>query len=287
MSSETDTPADDTGTPTSKVRRYTRFMRRWHTWVGDVDDLARLGRECQKLYRKCRHLYEARQNQAPEREEQSPRADPGKMIVHSTFQLWSNDSKPGFEMTVVDGPDRISGSVDAVVAELDRRTVNRIEFRGVVSENDILSVTLRRKPGKEAEVVDLHVEAEDAGWAREALAHLSEQIDRAQPKWAWWHRRGGIALFGFFNVAVLSIPILVISTLDVSWEAVLPLLLFYVPLGLLVAYGAARSVLGWLLPPFEITAPGASPKGSRLIAYVVTTVVGFVGSVVAAIITQS
>ena len=283
MSYDTDTPSDSTGTSTNEVRRYTRFARTWTTWVGDVDDLARLGRDCQKLYEKRKQLHEAQQQRPKVREQ--PKQPDGGSFVYGEFHIWSDDSRPGFEMTVLDGPDRISGSIGAVMTELDRRTVNQVSFTGNISENDMLSASLRRKPSGNTSVVELKVESEDAGWAREALAHLSEQVDRAQPKWAWMHSRNGVRLFGLLNLLVLSIPVSVIhATLGWSVEFA-PVLTFWAVFAVLLVLTASRPLLRLLLPPFEVVRPGMSPRGSKFVVYLITALVGFAGSVVASVIT--
>jgi hypothetical protein len=117
----------------------------------------------------------------------------------------------------------------------------------------------------------------------QAVAQITDEIDRGRPRWDWVYGRAGRALLTLSAIATVSLIIYIVAVhmgeLSIS-EAIRTrqylllgltaayalLLLLIIPLVTMLGFGLA--VIQRILPPVEILAAGQSPSAIRAMGYV-------------------
>ena len=272
------------------VTRRTKQTRTWRSWCGEVQDLRR-------VVAMVGELAESRWSEIRSSELSKNAGDATRI-----------SKQVAVEMEIVDGTDSVSGAPDAVLAELDRRTVQSVKIAADFPEGDdeVLSVSFSKGAGKsihpdsstvsargssdEADGVTLLVESRNPGWAKQCLAQLSDEIDKSVPKWSFF-------LSPFGQVSTLVFVLLVAYGIAVGIEArhmheglgnASQLTAF---VGIVVAffiYTMSSSVTRawhWMFPSFELYGEGGSSSASRRIAAVVAFVASIIAGLLASLIT--
>jgi hypothetical protein len=218
------------GARVTDVQRRTTPSRRWLAWAGDIEQLCRIGR-----------AVEAAAAEHPE---------PGQVVV---------------KVILVEGSDEVSGSIDGVLSELDRRNVDRITFQ--IDEKSSFLTANCLKITLDSEFVfaaQLEVKSEYVGWARSTFARLSGEIQRGVPRWANLHSPTGKALTFLVIqlVTFISLTLVLVNFTQYWWTSSILATLLVLPLGF-------PRIYGWALPKFELTALDGESSGSRRIVIVI------------------
>jgi hypothetical protein len=149
-----------------------------------------------------------------------------------------------------------------VLAELDPRSFTRIEFNaisaGTAVPGDGLVLVFNTRNGDFP--VSLSAHSSDAGWARQALSSLSEEIDKGVPRWApvrsMWGRSIVAVVVGLIAWALaLAILPSTITALNKIIAAVI--------VGGIVGLALGRA-FDWFFPPLEVTTQGSNAGTRRL-----------------------
>jgi hypothetical protein len=279
------------GSGDRKPTRVAERTRVWAAWTGEIADLERLGREVEKVHEKRTDAILREYDEATAEvlsgitDDQILREIRQKSRAERREEL-ASDLR--LQMTIVEGTDTITGSIEGVLGEVDRRSTSEICFSNRLryGSSDLLSVKLRRDRSHKA--AELHIKSEDPGWAREAFVHLSEQIDKGYPRWGWICSGRGEVLFVLFNtlclmalVALLAWPPSPVRLFGpdkigapILWGVICGLISFFL----------SPKLLNWMFPSFEITGPGGQSKGGRYVAYIGSLVAAFVIDIIVTII---
>ncbi|MEU7482053.1 hypothetical protein AB0A63_39210 [Lentzea sp. NPDC042327] len=98
-----------------------------------------------------------------------------------------------FEVKLENGDDSVTGDLESVLAEFDRRTATKLTFEGnygfSLHDKEALRIELNWTERYAAAAV-VTVTASDHGWANKATAILSELLDRRNQNWSWIHKLG-------------------------------------------------------------------------------------------------
>jgi hypothetical protein len=199
-------------------------------------------------------------------------------------------------MEIVDGADSLSGTPDAVLPELDRRTVQSVkiaaEFLTTTSggaltpdEDEILNVRFSRDDG-----VTLLVESRNPGWAKQCLAQLSDEIDKSVPKWSFF-----LSKFGrFCSVVFVLLAVLVVAGAiearhihhDASGDIQLTAFILIILTALLSQQSISPArIWHWIFPSFEVYGEGGSSSGGRRLAAIILFALTIIGGVIVNLIT--
>jgi hypothetical protein len=229
------------------LRRKTQKGRFWEAWAGDLDDLRRVTRvadDLAKLRRK--ELDDSKPNRG-----------------------WPEADTSHIALTIVDGPDEVTGSPEAVFDEIDRRTVYKVRLQTSwpAYEEKLLIEFERERHGG----IRLSVASESAAWARTAFAQLSDEIEKSVPKWAFLRSEKGLNRMSYlvsFAVAlpieiwVLNLPLR--ESKQIVGAIFAPLIMSLMFVGWPLRF--ADKLHDWLFPRFEIFSQGGSSTGGRRLA---------------------
>jgi hypothetical protein len=274
------------------VRRTTNRSRTWSAWVGNIEDLIKIGREAEVLVTKRRNTIlgefdSVTEGISPDSENYQTRMEnraERRKAIEDDAQL---------RTSFTDGTDTVSGALDDVIREVDRRSLKRISFTlgGYYlssSDRDSLSIVFRKEPKFESafflgmSAVELEVTSPDVGWAREAVSHLSEQIDLGVPWWRWIHNTAGkvgLGLLFALTLCVIGSTIAIKGFHVPAWKTT-PMATFAGLIVLLLGIAGfvsfmADSLRNRMFPPFEIVVDSQS-TGTRFIIFLSVTAVGLV-----------
>lgn len=236
------------------LKRRTVRTRTWLAWAGTTEELCSIGQAVERL------------------SDTATIRDTGGSSADSVF----DGDKVTFETTVTHGDDSVTGRLDAVLSELDRRTATSITFR--ISPrigDDRLWLDLNWLRNSFA--VHLVISSPDFGWASQALGSLSEEIDKGRPRWAWVRSSWGKALVYEFTALMFGggVWLLIAPFVDSIWWRIIMVSILAIPAGVIAI---SDPIYRWLFPGVELIVPGGTSTGSRRIAYVgslvLTVVVG-------------
>jgi hypothetical protein len=269
------------------VERMIKRDRTWQVWVGSTADLERIGRLVGKLLDRRRDslVAEFQQEHPPPRD---PTAlEPGKYVPYGSYAAFARDRIRNIDAAcalVTSLTDRngdvTSGNFDAVLAEFDSRNYSEIALKGNFASNyrsskDLLELHFRRDAATPG--VCLHVGSTDQGWAKQALAEITEEIDKGRK---WW---GVLRTFGgaIFTMAVAAGLVALLSSLLLTvtaWST--PTELWVGVTATLFAGAITVTALRrqWLFPPIEVIGEGVTPRGLRVLVWtgglLITSVIG-------------
>lgn len=241
------------------VEHKTKKSNRWNAWSGDLEDLRRISR-----------IYKGLADQrggtiadtyVPLYPLSSVNLEARRTEIREAWQAYA---------IVIDRDDEIRGPVADVLGALDRRSVTSIEFtqKGEHTQHDEqFSLKFSRNPDYNEDIVTLRITSGDQGWARQALAQLTEEVEKGVPRWAWWRSISGSLLS--WCIVLLSTALLIIAgsrsvgvVTTVGW---LPTVIGSGLTGLLVAFWSQTPrIRNWMLPPLEITSEVGSTGARRL-----------------------
>ncbi|WP_188188937.1 hypothetical protein [Nonomuraea sp. SYSU D8015] len=158
--------------------------------------------------------------------------------------------------------DQISGSIDDVFSEIDRRSIRRLTFIAALQPRERLILRFSRH---QMPAVTLEVESSDTGWARQALAKLADEVDKGVPRWSFVWGPGERAFYT--NVAASAIVGLAVgvSELASSLGANFAIGMF-VFMGIWIFSMSASRLREFIFPRFEILGDGSQSTGSRRLA---------------------
>ena len=218
----------------SELRRRTVRKRSWHAWTGTLDEVRGIGRVVEQLYDSTKD------------DDGSGRVDDAAFYVDKLI----------CETTVWHGGDSVTGVLDSALAELDRRTVTAVMFRVKPAYgDDRLCVELR---WGQTPAIRLSISTPDPGWANQALAALSAEIDKGAPRWAWVQSSWGRTFVWVLASVAVLFPIEFISPVVTPfWIPPLAALTMTLPLRF------SDRMYAWLFPPIEIVGEGLRSTGSR------------------------
>ncbi|MFG1818531.1 hypothetical protein ACGFIF_32530 [Kribbella sp. NPDC049174] len=275
-------------------KRITRRHREWQAWTGTTADLERIAKVMSQLMDQRRESlvakYEAEHPKPTAPVDEEKAAEDVTATVY--FELMDYKSAMqqrdaelerlndvGVRFSLVDNhSDEVIGDPAAVLMEFDKRTYRALTFEGRFPPRhygESLSIKMNRStpaPG-----VKFEVESVDPGWAKQAMAEISEEIDHGAPWWGFFRSMLGTVIF---NLIVYLMVVVTFSLLvDLAdwknkyWIAAAAAGVF------VIAMQVVESSFRLIFPPVEIVAEGEKPRGARVIPYLVALALAAVVSV--------
>ncbi|MGW0071046.1 hypothetical protein ACWDUI_26700 [Streptosporangium sandarakinum] len=249
--------------------------RSWAAWSGDTESLRRIGRIVSDLYRDHPINQEAEDKSALEKSES--RLNPTVSFAHiasisntsiTNYVTVSADdeieSYPFLGAILIDD-EQTSGDFEEVLAELDRRSIRKIIFAGAIAPRDKVIISFEK--GESPPVV-LSIQSPHPSWGRQALARLSDEIEKGVPSWSFIHeRRMASFIFRLLAVIILAAAATMAIMKNFFTEEGGGLFLFTcLPFSFIIS---SDRVAGWFFPSIEILGEGAQSTGSRRIVSVI------------------
>jgi hypothetical protein len=261
----------DSSKVNSPVVRRTKPERRWGSWCGELKDLRRLVTMMEELaeQRRAQMLAELADDDENER------------------KRWANRNLL-IKIELADGADSISGPSEAVLEELDRRTVKSVKIStNFPGYEEKISLVLQKGGSYDNYGVRLDIESTNPGWAKQCLAQLSDEVDKSVPKWSFFLSiRGRV----FALAVVLAGTLGVASLIEARYAhgdlgiAVAITALILVPLGTPIVL-IGMSIWPWMFPRFELYGEGGSSSGGRRLAALILFVASIFAGVMVNLIT--
>ena len=272
------------------VERTIRRDRAWQAWVGSTADLERVGRLVGKLLDRRRELAVAAWEQENPRPE-DPEKDEVlsmKYIPYPTYaalaadKIHSIDVACSLDVSTTDrNGDTSSGGLESVLAEFDSRDYNMIVLRAQFFtdykfEKEELELAFVRDASTAG--VTLRIASTEQGWAKQALAEITEEVDKGRKWWGFLRTDNGsllMALVTFGLFALLSSLLLTLTDWPRNKELAVGFFASSIPT-LVALSGQIRK--NWLFPAVEVVSDGVTPRGLRVVLSIagllVTSVVG-------------
>lgn len=232
--------------------------RTWYAWSGDINDVGRLAR-----------LFE----QEAEELEQSTRG-PGSRKV--------NDS--ALSLTIMEKGEETSGSIKKMLEQIDRRTVQGLEFQYTAGDFDTRILVTLRNGGAffYPDAVKLEVESSDSRLGKLIFVRLSDEIEKGVPWWSRVHTVGGRLVASACIFMILGVAALLARPPFDKFVAVFTgpdhkpttaeVAAFLTSILLLLLFAgiiAGVSIYPIFFPKFEITGDHGGPSGSRRLVAIV------------------
>lgn len=219
----------------ANTRRVVNKEEKWFAWCGDGDDLRRIAYVAQR----------------------------GVEQRQSTAQ---DASRTYLDARLFDGNEEIIGEPDAVLDELDLRSVARVEFVGQFPYNskDELTIQFGAKFAYDGSI-QLKVASSDSTWARSTFGQLADDIGKGVPWWAPLREKGHILGVWIVLCELFALAALLVLYPHISPDARSSIYVSLATLASVVALGLfmSGSLSDWLFPPLEITRPGGQSSGGR------------------------
>jgi hypothetical protein len=167
------------------------------------------------------------------------------------------------EAATTDGSDTATGPIDPVLAQVDRRSVQSVDFEvriqfAYIEKDERVKLTL-----SQAEGVTLAGTSSDPGWIRQVLAQMSEEVDKGAPRWGWIHSRPGRV--AFWLVVGLVAAVVFALSMAPHTKAATWLLASTAAFAVAAPAASIAPVRLWLFPRFEITGDGVATGTRRLV----------------------
>lgn len=246
-------------------------MRTWKAWSGTKEELQRIAQLMSDLFGVRREELVAVYKELLELDLSMVDKDDDAWKLEREKEFSERDlrqfeSSFGFTVTLTQGDDSVTGTFDDIKDEIDRRVVSAIVF-SVTYPYSIGGETfkLSMKWAGYSSPVELEVSSTDIGWANQAFARLSSEIDKGRPPFGWIASGlGGPLMIGLSAYALVSIALVSIfhRVSPGEWNEVGFLIAILICLPLLLATHEK------LFPAVEIVEPGAGATLPRRMAYV-------------------
>jgi hypothetical protein len=244
------------------IRRSFAKPREWHAWSGELEDLRRIGRIIEELYSEHPGSQEnpLSINNLPTSVTNIHAG--GDAHLHITVPADEDiEFYPFLGMILVDD-ERVSGDVDEVMAELDRRSTRKITFIGALAPRDRITLFFDRE-NKPAIV--LSIESPHSGWARQALSRLSVEIEKGVPVWAYLRANTFKSVMTKLAASLMLSAALAVALIEDANPGdrlgATAFLAFFISFAVM-----SERLLGWIFPGVEILGEGVQSTGSRRIA---------------------
>jgi hypothetical protein len=202
---------------------------------------------------------------------------------------------------ITEKTDSVTGPPPEIYSELDRRTVRQIRIFSEFNNDDEALEVILKKDAKSGELLkndaksgELHggvvvaVKSTNAGWAEQSLAELTNEIDKAVPKWAVLRKS-----LGFYS-SLVGILLLIwgITVLfqakhihrDLGGDILISFVIVFLP-GLVVAAIGGTLIWPWMFPAFELYGEGGTSSGGRRLAALGAFVLSIVGGIIVYLVT--
>lgn len=220
----------------AEVEHRTEKTRAWPAWAGTREDLGRIGAVTQGLFEfRKKSLCEAYQAGLENEIDDQINEDRQREGIRKQAEQFANSMR--LEATVAHGTDSSTGQPDDVIKELDRRTVTSYTLESLFpypTRDESLTVKFMWAHGDNSTGAEVKIGSKDIGWANQALAMLSEEIDKGGPKWFSVHKPAmrfavhllvtlsvaGSITFAFAPLlqgALAVIALAIVSVLFVAW----------------------------------------------------------------------
>ncbi|MFI9814003.1 hypothetical protein [Saccharothrix variisporea] len=253
----------------AKITRRTDLKRRWHSWSGSGRDLKRLGRLVESLIADRRKAFASEFDELYD-STYGIRADSKASLDYKEERRRQYDSEFGVTIRIDHGGASISGPVDEVLEEMDRRRVTNIRLSGdfpSLSRGEALEIEFNWNWALDP--VTLRVSSGDQGWANQAFARLSEEIDVGKPKTNFFLRPAGSVFLAVVSWLLLGASLFLIFENFSEKVRSAVAVMGGLGLGLLTALGLFSRKL---LPPLEVVEEGGSGAAGRRLTIFLTSV---------------
>ncbi|WBQ05781.1 hypothetical protein [Kribbella sp. CA-293567] len=264
----------------SSVQRVTKRPRIWHAWAGSADQLERIGAVVADLVERRKESlvtkYLEDHPAPPDRE--TEQAQEHSYFPYTTHKAVTDaairdiEAACQFRASLTDRTsDEATGDLESIFAEFDRRTYRKIIFYCSFGgheyvEKEKLLLTMERdteEPG-----VRLVVESADPGWAKQASAEISEEVDKGSQRWGIIHSPFGMVGVTFVLWMLLATLIYLLTTLaNFDWfirSILVTIISLIVALGLMLI----ELTYWWMFPSMQILADGERSSGVRGLGYI-------------------
>ncbi|MEV0424800.1 hypothetical protein [Streptosporangium canum] len=256
-----------------EIKRSTQKKRSWDAWSGEIADLRRIGRTVEELHdarvsvtktqaEEARREYEASQGEISGVTISGVVYGGVTQIIDYSYSgnrvLEDISSYPFVGLVLLDDEDKVVGSIDDIFPEIDRRSMERLTFISAINPREHLIVTFARDSA--AATVD--IESEDTGWARQALARITDEVEKGVPRWAFVRGSGSTPFW--INVGVATVVGLATGLAQiaqsVSANFAIGLMVF---VGIFIFLFSSMGLRDFVFPRFEVLGDGAQSTGSR------------------------
>ena len=248
--------------------RITKRERTWQTWTGSADQLKRIGKAMEKSVYVRRDALIADYNRAHPPPEP---VDDKESIGHLKYLDRVREIQRGREQIQAEcglrvsltehNRGEVSGPVEAVLAEFDRRTYRELTFEGVfpyrsVGRDELVLQLHRSTPHR---AVALTVASSDRGWAKQALAEISEEVDSDKK---WWGRFRTPFIFAAFGAicVMLHITLYLLFALLPWSELARAAVASACVAALAIGLGLSERMSQWIFPPLQGVTDGERPQ---------------------------
>ncbi|WAE73650.1 hypothetical protein OUQ99_00485 [Streptomonospora nanhaiensis] len=254
-----------------EIERRTKKVETWPSWNGEMGDMKKLTALVSGAYKEQDSEIRRRQEEA-----QKAREDSGIIIgnIHSsTLHFYSHEGSGGiapsypFLGIVLTDDEIVTGSIDDVFPEIDRRSFEKIEIIGAQSPNNYVSISFNRKMDP---AVRLTVDSHDTSWARQTFVRISDEIYKGVPRWGFMRNTTPLPLLikSFFGIlptigTLLALPSNIIS------DAFFPTA--FIGLILTIYFIFSEKLTNFFFPLIEITGEGSQSTGARRISVLLIT----------------
>jgi hypothetical protein len=171
----------------AEIKRRVSRERAWRAWSGTIEELGRIAQLISELFdaRKIELVavhrrslglnYDDKSNESKSSEER-----------YAESELRQYEESFSFAVTVVQGGDSVTGSFEDIKDEIDRRSVSEILFSCQYPYSTRGETLILRMKWKVASPpVTLEISSADVGWANQAFARLSSEVDKGRPAFSW------------------------------------------------------------------------------------------------------
>jgi hypothetical protein len=244
----------------------------WESWSGDLEELSGVVKQVEKL--------------AQDRKKQIL-ADIHESLREDEETAWKK-VEPLVRLEITYGTNSTTGPANAVLKELDRRTVQKVKIFTKFPYHHEESITVQFQKGTiEDKGVEVEVESTSQGWAKQGIGQLSDEIEKSVPKWSFFLSHPGqatvflvtyIAIFALVTLATIkhvhhdklgAVGSIALATLFATILLCIPILV----------------LLPRVFPRFEIHGEGGTSTGGGRLAALLTAILAIPIGVIVYLIT--
>jgi hypothetical protein len=267
--------------------RVTFRKRTWGAWAGDIRELRAIGNILEESIRERQLTAAAELSDQIDALESNSSDDSDinrnklSRLKASYERIILGKPKLFVRIDVVDQHEMVSGQVEDVLAELDRRSTKSVTFvaspyrylagdiHDDVERGSDLEEGIFIQLGKESRYhfngAEVSVFSPSPGWTRSTFARIVDEIEKGVPRWAAV-RKGSftpvLVLAVLFGTVGLAIGLALQDYMRDWW--------YFPTFGSLLGFMSIPMEFGqkffnWAFPRFEITGEGGQSSGARRI----------------------
>ena len=248
----------------SLVVRGSKKSLRWTAWAGDLSEIRRIGRIVEEMFEVRKQAIEALKT---DHEDEDSDASQRPSVSYRLPDDIVVDREAPYAIMVIVDDEHVSGDIETLFPEIDRRSVQLLSFVAAASREDQLFVKFSRRPSDYSVLVQ--AASQDTGWVRQSMSRLADDIEKGVPWWEFMHRpcwARRIVNSCVFLIAAVSV-FLMMPTYEYS-SGTYFLTAFRAPIAMAGGVGGFlffEWLSKWMFPRLELLGEGVQPSGTRRI----------------------